>query len=228
MTTYLLLHGAGHDGWCWHAVADLLSARGHRVVAPDLPCDDPGAGLEEYARAATRAVGSPDAPLVVVGHSLGALTAVVVADRLPTTRLVLVAGIVGVPGRSLADLAETDADRDLPLGDGAFTSDELGRFRFTVVGAERVLYPDCEPDVVEEACRHLRPQRSLWTETLPVERWPDTRIDSVVCADDRVVRPAWSRRVARERLGVEPVELPGGHSPMLARPADLAAVLLQP
>ena len=39
---------------------------------------------------------------------------------------------------------------------------------------------------------------------------------SIVCAEDRVVDPAWSRRVARDRLGVEPIELPGGHSPFLA------------
>jgi hypothetical protein len=33
------------------------------------------------------------------------------------------------------------------------------------------------------------------------------------------------RRVARERLDAELVELPGGHSPFLSRPAELAAVL---
>jgi pimeloyl-ACP methyl ester carboxylesterase len=49
---------------------------------------------------------------------------------------------------------------------------------------------------------------------------------SIVCAEDRVVDPAWSRRVARDRLGVEPTELPGGHSPFLTRPAAVAAVLM--
>jgi hypothetical protein len=37
----------------------------------------------------------------------------------------------------------------------------------------------------------------------------------------------WSRRVAHERLGADIVELPGGHCPMLSRPAALADVLLQ-
>jgi hypothetical protein len=41
-----------------------------------------------------------------------------------------------------------------------------------------------------------------------------------------MIAPAWSRRVARERLGVESVELPGGHSPFLSRPAELAAALV--
>jgi hypothetical protein len=31
--------------------------------------------------------------------------------------------------------------------------------------------------------------------------------------------------MAREPLGVEPIEWPGSHSPVLARPADLAELL---
>ena len=41
--------GAGSDGWYRHLVALRLRARGHDVVAPDLPCDDDTAGLVEYA-----------------------------------------------------------------------------------------------------------------------------------------------------------------------------------
>ena len=32
----VLVHGAWHGGWCWRRVADLLTARGHRVFAPTL------------------------------------------------------------------------------------------------------------------------------------------------------------------------------------------------
>ena len=49
---------------------------------------------------------------------------------------------------------------------------------------------------------------------------------SIVCRDDRAVSPDWSRAAARELLGVEPVELPGSHSPFLSRPAELADLLV--
>jgi pimeloyl-ACP methyl ester carboxylesterase len=49
---------------------------------------------------------------------------------------------------------------------------------------------------------------------------------SVLCRDDRAVSPSWSRTAARELLGVEPVELPGSHSPFLSRPAELAELLV--
>jgi pimeloyl-ACP methyl ester carboxylesterase len=41
MTTYILVHGACHAGWCWEKVKPLLEARGHKVLTPDLPaCGD--------------------------------------------------------------------------------------------------------------------------------------------------------------------------------------------
>jgi hypothetical protein len=42
-----------------------------------------------------------------------------------------------------------------------------------------------------------------------------------------MVGPAWSRRVAGELLGVEPIEWPGSHSPMLAQPEALAELLVE-
>ena len=55
--------------------------------------------------------------------------------------------------------------------------------------------------------------------------WPAVPSASVIARDDRSIAVPWSRRAARERLGVEPVELDGGHSPFMSRPAELADVL---
>ena len=53
----------------------------------------------------------------------------------------------------------------------------------------------------------------------------DCELVSIVFADDALLTPEWSRRIARDVLGVAPVELPGGHFPMLGIPAELAAAL---
>jgi hypothetical protein len=66
----------------------------------------------------------------------------------------------------------------------------------------------------------------MWREVADFDAWPQAETMSIVCAEDRVVNPTWSRRIARDRLGVEPIDLPGGHSPFLARPAALADVLM--
>jgi pimeloyl-ACP methyl ester carboxylesterase len=69
----------------------------------------------------------------------------------------------------------------------------------------------------------------VWTtsrEPCPLDRWPDCELVSIVCAEDELLRPDWSRRIARDVLDVEPVELPAGHFPMLSHPVELANSLL--
>ena len=36
MTTFALVHGAWHGGWCWERLTPELERRGHRVVTVDL------------------------------------------------------------------------------------------------------------------------------------------------------------------------------------------------
>ena len=36
MSTFVLIHGAWHGGWCWERVAPLLRAAGHAVHTPTL------------------------------------------------------------------------------------------------------------------------------------------------------------------------------------------------
>jgi len=50
--------------------------------------------------------------------------------------------------------------------------------------------------------------------------------DYIVCAEDRTIDPDWARRTASERLGVDAIEIPGGHCPYLSRPALLAETLV--
>jgi hypothetical protein len=47
----------------------------------------------------------------------------------------------------------------------------------------------------------------------------------IVCTRDAVIRPEWQRHLARDVLGVEPLELDSGHSPMLECPRELALLL---
>src|SRR5262249_23650360 len=68
MATFVLVHGAGDAGWYWHLTEAQLQARGHHTIAPDLPCDNHTAGLNDYVRTVTdAAVGRQD--LVIVSQS---------------------------------------------------------------------------------------------------------------------------------------------------------------
>jgi hypothetical protein len=43
----------------------------------------------------------------------------------------------------------------------------------------------------------------------------------LLCRDDRLFPAAWLRRVVRERLGIVPDEMDGGHTPALSHPEEL-------
>jgi pimeloyl-ACP methyl ester carboxylesterase len=47
----------------------------------------------------------------------------------------------------------------------------------------------------------------------------------VYASEDEIFTPESRRWAARHAFGLEPVELPGGHFPMLEAPSDLADLL---
>ena len=55
--------------------------------------------------------------------------------------------------------------------------------------------------------------------------WPDVSIHVVSGADDRFFPLEFQVRVARERLGITPETLPGGHLVALSHPGELASLL---
>jgi pimeloyl-ACP methyl ester carboxylesterase len=227
MTTFALIHGAWHGAWCWEPLVAELERRGHRAVAVDLPCDDPAATIVDNAKLVADSLGDAD-DVVVVGHSLGGITAAVVPLVRPVRKVVFLAALVPRPGRSLGEVmgsepeTTTEEFNKLPRH-----VDEDGSVWWDPEVAVQAFYRPCDPETARWAATRLRPQ--VWTtsrEPCPLDRWPDCELVSIVCAADEVVSPEWSRRIAREVLGVEPVELPGGHSPMLSHPAELADALL--
>lgn len=220
-----LVHGAWHGAWSWELLVPELESRGHSALAVDLPCDDPAAGASRYAEIVAAALRGAD-DLVLVGHSLGGLTAPLVADRLPTRKLVYLCAFVPEPGRSFRDQLGEDEVFVPGFADSTVQDDFQRSFWPDPEAAIRDLYPDLPRARAEAYVARLRPQaRAPIRETCPLERLPDVPAAYVVCSEDGAIRPEWSRRVARERLGIEAVELPGGHSPMLSRPDELADLL---
>ena len=82
----MFVHGAWHGGWAFDRLASELERRGHVTLAPDLPCDEPGLTVHDYA-----AVVGPQPDAVVVGHSLGGLTIPFVPARVRVFLAALVA-----------------------------------------------------------------------------------------------------------------------------------------
>jgi pimeloyl-ACP methyl ester carboxylesterase len=111
MTTFALVHGAWHGGWCWEKLSPFLQQTGHDVVAPDLPCDDGSATtFDPYADVVCAALAGRGDDVVVVAHSLGGATGTLVAARRPVRRLVYLCAAVPQAGRSFYDQWQQQPD----------------------------------------------------------------------------------------------------------------------
>jgi pimeloyl-ACP methyl ester carboxylesterase len=200
----------------WNELAAELELGGHRVVAPDLPCEDVDAGALDYAQVVVDALdGERDA--MVVGHSLGGVTIALV----PAQMHVYLSAFVPQPGLAPRDrgpgaLAPGFADAAL--------RDELGRSYWPdpAVAAQDLQYPP-GAEALARRLRRQAPKPSA--ERCPLAALPEIARASIVCANDRAVPPEWQRRVAYEELQIEPIELNSGHSPMLSCPSALAEIL---
>ncbi|MFK3985689.1 alpha/beta fold hydrolase [Micromonospora sp. NPDC050397] len=219
--TWVLVPGAGGSAWYWHLVEPELRRRGHRVIAVDLPADDPAAGFTEYADTvvdAARAYGV-DGAVVVVGQSMGAFTAPIVCQRLSASLLVLVNGMIPKPGETAGqwwdNTGQEQARRDNDLREG-----RLAAARFDVL---TYLMHDVPPEVVRSGQgQHREQSETPFGQVWPLTAWPDVPTRALTGRDDRFFPADFQRRVAEERLGITPDLLPGGHLLALAHPVELA------
>jgi len=221
-----LVHGSYHGAWCWDFLTPELERLGHRVITMDLPISDPALGAADYAKAIDDAL-DPDSEPVLVGHSMAGLVIPLVAARRPIRRLVFLAAFLASPGKSASDqLAAEPIDGRVTPKTAEWT--DLGNDVWMVGPntATEIFFHDAPAAVARWATQRLRPQAyRVLTETTPLAAWPDVESRSIVCRDDRAINPDWVRAAARDRLGVDAIELAGGHSPFMTRPTELAQVL---
>ena len=85
---------------------------------------------------------------------------------------------------------------------------------------------DCDPAVVRERFDRLRGQATApYAQPCPLDSHPDVPTTYVLCTRDRLCDNGFWAPWVREQLGIEPIELDCGHTPIVSRPAELTAIL---
>ena len=143
---------------------------------------------------------------------MGGQTVPLVAARRPLRHLVYLCGVPPTPGQPFAQQMADETDMlnpDYTRGLGDKDSDgrrswidkELTHFH---------VMNDCDEATASAAFARLRPQ-SLAPYKIPcsLHAYPVVETTYIVCEEDQMVNPAWSRRIARDWLDAELIELPG-------------------
>ncbi len=219
MATFCLIHGSAQSPRGWDLLVPELERRGHRVLVADLPAGVTQLPWEDYRDAILATCGSAT-DVILVGASMSGIFLPLVAESERVRKMVFEAGMI--PPLGISPLAMVRSD--LAMFNPAWIGKDPTR---DAAVAREFLFHDCSSEVAEWAISTLRlmvPTRVLH-EPLPIKAWPAKPSVYIVCRDDRTILPEWSRQKAREMLGVEAMELPGGHCPHVSRPAELAELL---
>lgn len=220
MNSFVLVPGAGGSAWYWSRVVPLLQEAGHDAVAVDLPGDDESAGLPEYACLVGAAI-SGRTDVVLVAQSLGGFTAPMVGTRPGVAEIVFVNAMIPNPGETPGawwdNTGWEDARKSAAVAGGYSEEFDVNEY----------FLHDVPPEVAAEGEPHQRPEaNAVFASRCEFMEWPAVPIRVLSGEGDRFFPLGFQRRVARDRLGLEPDVLPGGHLLGLSNPAGVADYLL--
>lgn len=215
--TYVLIPGAGGAAWYWHRVEAQLRKRGHDVVSVDLPADDEKAGLPEYVDAILAAIGDRE-DLVLVAQSMGGFSVAQICAHRPVTLVVLVNAMIPAPGETAGawweNTGQSRAMRDNDVRAGRSPDAGFDELTYFLHDVPEHIAAAAEP---HERAQADAPFESVW----PLEAWPDVPTRVLLGRDDRLFPAEFQRRIAQERLGITPDDMPGGHLVSLVHPVEL-------
>ncbi len=217
MSTIVLTHGAFHGGWCFDPLIAELEQRGVTCLTPELPLTD----LDEDVAAVHAVLDACEGPVTLLGHSYGGAVVTAAGTHPLVERLVLLAALA-------PDAGENASGGPVDIGAGFMAALRFSDEGVTSVDPElaaAVFYPDSDPADAARWATLLRPGNTGGAVLLTDAAWRSRPTTYIVCADDPIVLPDAQRALAA-RVTTDVREIPGDHSPMVCRPAELATMLI--
>lgn len=214
----VLVHGAFADGSSYAKVIPLLREKGFRVTA----VQNPLSSLAEDVAATKRALALQDGPVILVGHSWGGMVISEAGNDPKVVGLVYIAAIVPKEGEGANDVLKPYPPTP---GLGHMSPDAAGYLSLTRQGVEEDFVPDlpsAERDIVFVT-------QGPWNSTALAEKVPNpawkSRPSWFITVNDRIL-PADYEKVIAKHIKAHTTALPSGHVPMLSRPKEVAAVII--
>lgn len=245
-STFVLVHGAWHGGWCWREVATLLEGAGHRVLAPTLTglgerahLREPVPSLATHIQDVIALIETEElADVILVGHSYAGMVITGVADKIKNRIKHIV----------FLDAALPQNGQSMITQNPAVTAPQA--IAATIAGL-RSLAPDGEwMAPLPPAAFGIAPEQTdklAWVgrrlTSHPLKTWTDPIVLAnggsdglprtyVLCVKRILAQTAFPAHAARIRAGQagtgwRVIDLQTGHDAMVAAPDQVARLLRQ-
>jgi pimeloyl-ACP methyl ester carboxylesterase len=242
--TILMVHGSWHWGGCFQKIANLLAAKGYPALTPDLTSHgfDPApydsiANMEQYAAPVEEILQKAQAPIVLVGHSMGGVTLSYLGEKYPEKirALIYLCAFMVPNGKRALDyvllnekipqaaelfkiVSQVNEGRGLKLD---LTDRALVKAAF---------YGGCSDHDISIAANNLLAIQTTVPDShisaVTAQRYGTLRRVYIECTDDKAIPIETQRRMIEEAPGAKVVTLQTSHSPFFSQPGALARVLM--
>lgn len=232
MTTFILLHGMWHGGWCWQKVTPLLRGAGHEVYTPTLTglgervhLANPELGLDTHIQDIVNLVKFEElSEVILVGHSFGGSLAPAIAEKIPKriAHLVNLDGPLPEDGKALKELIGDYWDyiqKNAILPGDEWRIQPIPDWTFGVSG------PDLAWMHSKLTPHPLKPLTTPLTLTNPAAHAiPRTYIS---CNEGATAEDIAAEEARFNSLGWQYRHLATGHDAMITMPEGVANILLE-
>ncbi|HWO23877.1 MAG TPA: alpha/beta hydrolase [Kofleriaceae bacterium] len=219
VNTILLLHGAFADGSSWDAVVPLLQSKGFKVVAVQLPLT----GLAEDVAATKRAIDAQQGAVLLVGHSYAGVVITEAGNSDKVAGLVYVAAFAPGDKESVNDLGK---GKPAPAWAPKLQVDSGGYAWLTPELVATSFAPDVLPPVQNLIGVKQKPiLLKSFDAKVTKAAWKTKPSWYVRAEQDKMIDPAAQAAMAK-RINATTTNIMTSHVPMLAKPNDVAAVIL--
>jgi thioesterase domain-containing protein len=231
-TTFVLVHGAWHGGWCWRRVVPLLRGAGHEVFTPSLTglgdrahLSRPEINLDTHIQDILMLIDMEDLDdIVLVGHSYAGMIITGVADRAPSKIHRLVYLDAFLPENGKAQIDYIPPKRAAPMVKEGEETGMVNPLPLNLFGVTK-------PEDVACASKHLVKQ-PYHTMSQPIKLSNEAATSRLLKTYVYCSSPATgSFDQFAAKLRNDPAwqffEMKTGHNSMIIDPEGLAKVLLQ-
>src|SRR3954471_5064968 len=215
----VLVHGAFADGSSWAKVIPLLEAKGLRVTA----VQNPLSSLADDVAATKRAIANQDGPVILVGHSWAGMVISKAGNDPRVAGLVYVAAIVPDENQSANDVLKPYSS---PPGVAEAKPDAAGFLSLTRKGIDEDFVPDLPPAERTIVYATQGPWNSAClADKVSVPAWT-AKPSWYIAVNDRMLSSEYEQAIAKH-IRATTTTLPAGHVPMLSKPKEVAAVIIE-
>jgi pimeloyl-ACP methyl ester carboxylesterase len=215
----VLVHGAFADGSSWAKVIPILQAKGYNVTA----VQNPLTSISDDVAATSRAIAQQDGPVILVGHSLAGVVITEAGVDPKVAGLVYVAAFGLDAGEAVGELGKAYPP---PPASAAPIVDKAGFMTLPVDDFVKHFawdLPRAEAQVLAAAQGPVHV--SAFGAKVTNVAWKTKPSWFIVAARDEAIAPDEERFFAK-RMKATTKELPTSHVPMLSKPNEVAAVIV--